>query len=158
MAWVRDFVYLVAVAAWTGAGLHFTFVATPAVFARFERTVAGDVVGALFPGYYRLAVASALLMAVAAAARWAAGRPAAAAALALALVVLAVNGVGALVLQPRIHELRLELREAAATMPQVQLQAMQQSFGRLHGLSMGLNLLAWLAGLGIWAIAAARGL
>ena len=155
MGWVRDFVYLMALATWTGASLYFSFVATPAIFGRFERPVAGDVVGTLFPGYYRLALVSATAMAAAAAARVTAGRPAAALALMLAVAVLVANAVGALALQPRIHELRLQLRAPGDHAPAPEVQ---QAFGRLHGLSMALNLLAFLAAVASWVTLAARGM
>lgn len=160
VAWVRDFVYLLALATWTGGSLYFSFLATPAIFGRFERPVAGDVVGALFPGYYRLALVSGVALAAAAAARLVAGRPAAALALVLAVAVLVANAVGALVLQPRIHDLRLQLRAAGAGAGGADVPApeLQQLFGRLHGLSMALNLVSFLAAVAAWVTVAARGL
>ena len=156
MSWLRDFLFTVALAAWTGSGLFFTFVATPAVFARFERAMAGEVVGSMFPGYFRLAVAAALVWAVASWARAGAGRPAAGWMLALAAVALACNLVGAWVLQPRIHELRLQLHPPGGQAPAD--EALTRAFGRLHGLSMGLNLLSVAAAVAAWAVLAAKGL
>lgn len=158
--------------------MYFSFLATPAIFGRFERPFAGDVVGALFPGYYRLALVSAVALMAAAVARLTAGRPAAALALGLAVAMLAANAVGALVLQPRIHELRLQLRAAEPAGPAPEAPAaerapapeaqppegrvppaeLQQVFARLHGLSMALNLLSFLAAVATWATLAARGL
>ncbi|MEW6048819.1 MAG: DUF4149 domain-containing protein [Bacillota bacterium] len=152
MAALRDFVYLVALAWWTGTALYFGGSATPAIFARFPRAQAGQIVETIFPGYYRTAVVSALVLLAVGLWRVAAGRPRAGLALALIVVMLALGLVGAFVLQPRIHALRMQAAQAGPDAP------LPPQFGRLHGLSVVASGLSVLAALALWGVAAASGL
>lgn len=152
MAALRDFVYLVALAWWTGMALYFGGSATPAIFARFPRPQAGQIVETLFPGYYRTAVATALVLLVVGLWRLAAGRTRAGLALALIVVMLALGLVGAFVLQPRIHALRLQAAQAGPDAP------LPPEFGRLHGLSAAASGLSLLSALVLWWIVATSGL
>ena len=45
--------YRLAIACWTGGASLFTFVLTPIIFKSFKRDMAGEIVGALFPGYFK---------------------------------------------------------------------------------------------------------
>ncbi|WP_324715510.1 DUF4149 domain-containing protein [Carboxydochorda subterranea] len=152
MAAIRDFLYLVALAWWTGTALYFGGSATPAIFARFPRPQAGQVVEVIFPGYYRTAVATAVALAVLASWRLAARRPRATMALVLVLAMLALDLVGALLLQPRIHALRAQAGEAEGGAP------LPPEFGRLHALSVAASALSLLMALGLWALVAWAGL
>ncbi len=152
LATLRDLLYLVALAWWTGTAAYFGGSATPSVFARFGRTEAGQIVEVLFPGYYRTALATATLLVTVGAWRLAAGRPRAGLALALAVVMLAMALVGALVLQPRIHALRVQAAEAGPARP------LPPAFGILHGLSVVASGVSVLAALASWAIIASAGL
>ena len=152
MATLRDFVYLVALAWWTGTALYFGGSATPAIFARFPRPQAGQIVETIFPGYYRTAVATALVLLAVGLWRVAAGRPRAGVALALVVVMLAMGLLGAFVLQPRIHALRVQAAQAGPDAP------LPPEFGRLHGLSVVASGLSLLSALALWGIVAASGL
>lgn len=152
MATLRDFVYLLALAWWTGTALYFGGSATPAIFARFPRHQAGQIVETIFPGYYRTAVATALVLLAVGLWRVAAERPRAGVALALVVVMLAMGLLGAFVLQPRIHALRVQAAQAGPDAP------LPPEFGRLHGLSVAASGLSLLSALALWGIVAASGL
>lgn len=152
MSALRDLLYLLALAWWTGTALYFGGSAAPSIFARFSRTEAGRIVEVLFPGYYRTAVATGVALVALALWRLGAGRPRAGLALALAAVVLAMALVGALVLQPRIHALRVQAGELGPERP------LPPAFGTLHGLSVLASGISLLAALALWAIAATSGL
>lgn len=120
-----------------GAGVFFTFAATPVLFRRLGREQAGDVVGLLFPGYFRLlaglnAVAALLLYYRAEG-------------LALGLLALAFLFQD-LVLRPAIERHRPGRRagELAAT----------RAFRRLHAASAVLNLVALAAMTGLFFLLA----
>lgn len=151
LAALRDLLYLVALAWWTGTAAYFGGSATPSVFAHFARTEAGQIVEVLFPGYYRTALATGAVLVAMGAWRLAAGRPRARLALALAVVMLAMALVGAL-LQPRIHALRVQAAEAGPDRP------LPPAFGLLHGLSVVASGVSVLAALASWAIIATAGL
>ena len=53
-------IYRLAIAFWVGGVAIFTFVLTPIIFKAYDRDMAGQIVGALFPAYFRwvFAVAS----------------------------------------------------------------------------------------------------
>lgn len=46
-------VYRLLIAFWVGGATLFTFVLTPTLFKRFDRDLAGNIVGVLFPGYFK---------------------------------------------------------------------------------------------------------
>ena len=46
-------IYRLALAFWVGGAALFTFVLTPTLFKGLDRDMAGNIVGLLFPGYFR---------------------------------------------------------------------------------------------------------
>jgi hypothetical protein len=50
-------VYRLAVAFWVGGVAIFTFVLTPIIFKAYSRDTAGQIVGVLFPAYFRWGLA-----------------------------------------------------------------------------------------------------
>ncbi len=123
----------------TGIMIFFSAILAPVLFRRLGREDAGDVLHHLFPLYHKTVAIMALL---------------AAASLyvyrieALALAAAAVLAILQLVLiLPKTAALRLAAREDAAA---------KAAFGRLHGISMLLNLatLILLAGVSLRLLAA----
>ena len=49
--------YNLAIGCWLGGAALFTFLLTPALFASYSRDLAGNIVGVLFPGYFRWGLA-----------------------------------------------------------------------------------------------------
>lgn len=50
-------IYRLALALWVGGMSLFTFVVTPVIFQSRERAAAGEIVGAIFPYYFRYCLA-----------------------------------------------------------------------------------------------------
>ena len=46
-------IYRLALTCWIGGASLFTFVLTPIIFKSYNRDMAGGIVGALFPGYFK---------------------------------------------------------------------------------------------------------
>jgi hypothetical protein len=46
------FLYTLILSLWIGGIAIFTFVVTPAIFSSYNRDMAGEIVGKLFPGYF----------------------------------------------------------------------------------------------------------
>ena len=130
--------YPLVLALLVGGNVLYTFLATPAVFAHFERDVAGAVVAAMMPYYFRyglaLAAAAAALFALSASARGGRAFKVSAALLGITLVTsLAV----VFWLYPAMLEVRAQVPSFAADAP---VTAARQAFRRLHGVSSALNL------------------
>ncbi|HEY8450035.1 MAG TPA: DUF4149 domain-containing protein [Bacillota bacterium] len=126
----------VLLAAWLGAFVHYSLLVTPVLFERFPDR-AGDLVAALFPGYFRFGIVLGGLAALLAGWHWLATgwsrQRADTWRLVWALVVVVALAANAYVVEPLV----------AAAGP--------ETFGRLHGLSMLLNLVAGVAALaGSW--------
>jgi hypothetical protein len=143
--------YPVVLALLVGGNVLFTFLATPAIFAHFERHAAGEVVAVMMPYYFRydlvLVVAAALLFALAAGARDARSFKLSATLLGVALVT-AVAVV--FWLYPAIVEVRARVPSFAADAP---LTEARLAFRRLHGVSSALNVLLLAAGTALLLLA-----
>lgn len=129
--------YPLLLALLVGGNALYTFLATPAVFAHFERDLAGRVVAAMMPYYFRYELA---LFLAAAAVFWLAGERARGFGASLALLgagILASVTVVAWV-YPAMTEVRALVPSFAADAP---MTAARAAFRRLHGVSSALNLL-----------------
>lgn len=123
-----------AVSCWLGGAALFTFILTPKLFAALSRDLAGNIVGLLFPGYFRWGLACgtvALLCHVLNRGRFAA------ASLALITVMLLLTSVQAFVLEPRAAALKQSITSFETTAKDDPLRV---GFRQLHGLSMAANL------------------
>jgi hypothetical protein len=131
--------YSLVLALLVGGNALYTFLATPVVFAHFERDLAGRVVAAMMPYYFRydlaLILVAAVIFRVAAERR---GDRAYWGSVALlstgAVVALAVVSW----LYPAMVEVRAGVSSFAADAP---ITEARLAFRRLHGLSSALNLL-----------------
>ncbi|GAB6877131.1 DUF4149 domain-containing protein [Thermaerobacter litoralis] len=129
--------YVLLMAAWFGIMGYYTGILTPTLTRAFPEDF-GTIVAALFPGYFRLGEILALAAVVAAlvesrgrrAGTGRGGAPGAGGRLAVGLAALALVVVNREVVLPMAHAARGT-----------------GSFGALHGLSMGLNLLTALLAL-----------
>lgn len=144
------FVYLLALAVWVGEVVFFSFGVAPTLFRHLGPAAAGEAVGAVFPRYYALGMASG---GVALAGALALGRGAVApgwwrlAALAIAIGLAATVWAG-VVVHPQARRAR---PPAAAD----ELAPPSEEFRRAHGLAVGLNGVALLGGLAGLACSAA---
>lgn len=132
--------YHLAVGCWLGGAALFTFLLTPAIFAAYSRDLAGNIVGLLFPGYFRWGLACgvvALLCRVVLRGRFAV------ASCLLIVLMLALTTVQAFVVEPRAASLKQEIGSFATTPPDHPLRI---QFRKLHGLSMAANLAVIVGG------------
>ena len=126
--------YNLAVSCWLGGAALFTFLLTPMIFAAYSRDLAGNIVGLLFPGYFRWGLicgAVALLCKIVLR-----GRFTLAACLVIGLMLLLTAGQTFLI-EPRAADLKREIRSFETTPPDHPLRA---QFRKLHGFSMAANL------------------
>jgi hypothetical protein len=144
MGGVARFLYQLTLSLWIGGIAIFTFIVTPAIFGSFDRDMAGQIVGRLFPGYFLYLLCLSLSALVFLLLPWP-GRIRHAYRISLALIVLAVaiNSFVAFRLHPRITEVKKQIHSFQTT----EDSPLRKRFGRLHALSAGLNLIVLSDGL-----------
>lgn len=139
--------YNLAIGCWLGGAALFTFLLTPALFSAYSRDLAGNIVGVLFPGYFRWGLACgavALLCRIALRGRFA---------LASCLLIgmmLAFTAGQALIVEPRAAALKKEIGSFATT---PQDHPLRVQFRKLHGLSMAANLAVIVGGVALVLLA-----
>lgn len=139
------YVLLLAVVAWIGGIVFFSFIASPSVFKLLPRELAGQVVGDIFPKYHLLGYISCivalgcLLGLRQLGTRQAVGR----AAFIIALMGMVQVTMG-MVIGPQVTT----ARDAAKTAPAGSEQdRLEKKFRSLHAVSMIFNLLLLILGL-----------
>jgi hypothetical protein len=137
-------VYRLALSLWVGGIALFTFVVTPVIFRTQGRDAAGKIVGSIFPLYFRYGL---VLAALALLARIAAGEAFHGAhrwvgTLLIATAVL-LTGYQAFGLAPRMERVKHSVASFETALPD---DPARKEFSRLHGISMGVNLLVLLEG------------
>jgi uncharacterized membrane protein len=144
--------HLLALAVWLGQTVFLSLVAAPTLFGSFPRERAGEVMGALFPGYYAVGSACGVVLVLTSFLLWRSTRPSLhwAAVGGCALLMLAANLYAGAVLQPRARVLRGELH---ATPPRPDAEA---EFDRVHRRAVQMNGAVLLGSLLIAGMAAAR--
>jgi putative copper export protein len=126
-------VHRLAIAFWVGGVAIFTFVLTPIIFRSNSRDTAGQIVGTLFPGYFRwglacgtVALFSLLIL------RGKRFVPAAA----LLVLMLTLTAFQAFWIEPRAAALKREI--SFESMPKD--HPLRREFSRLHAVSAVCNL------------------
>ncbi|GAB4371069.1 MAG: DUF4149 domain-containing protein [Deltaproteobacteria bacterium] len=136
--------YRLALALWVGGISLFTFVVTPVIFRTRGRDAAGEIVGAIFPYYFRYGLA---VIAVALVARIGAGFAFTGlrqiAGTALVVAALSLSGYHTFALAPRIEAVKAQVVSFESVPPE---HPARREFSRLHGISMGINLAILAAG------------
>jgi hypothetical protein len=131
--------YPLVLALLVGGNVLYTFLATPVIFARFERDLAGRVVAAMMPWYFGYGAA---LFLAANALFWLSAEGRGGKAFTRSASLLGVGLVAALAvafwLYPAMVEVRSQVASFAADAP---MTGPRLAFRRLHGLSSALNLL-----------------
>ena len=136
-----------AVSCWLGGAALFTFVLTPKMFAACTRDQAGEIVGLLFPGYFRWGLACgavALLCQLINRGRFAV------ASLLIIVLMLLLTATQAFVLEPRAAELKQSIHSFATTPKD---DPFRVQFRKLHGLSIAANLAVIIGGLTLVVLA-----
>ncbi len=143
--------YDLTLALWAGGIMLFTFIVTPAIFLSYGRDMAGEIVGKLFPGYFRynlflsaLAVVLFFLLRT--------DRSAWPAKLSLGLLAagLVINLFIVFKLHPEAVRIKLSIasfeREPSDSPARIR-------FRRLHGLSAALNVFLLAEGIALLVVA-----
>lgn len=127
-------VYRLAVAFWMGGAALFTFVLTPIIFKSYNRDMAGQIVGYLFPGYFRWGLACGVIALVCQLLNR--GRnfvPV----LVLIVIMLALTSFQAFSIEPRAAALKKEIPSFETTPKE---HPLRKEFAKLHGISAVCNL------------------
>jgi hypothetical protein len=138
--------YRIAVAFWVGGVAIFTFVLTPALFRTQSRDLAGQIVGVLFPGYFRWGLACgtiALVLQLLVRGRHTV------AVCALLGVMLAATSFQAFYIEPRAAALKREIPSFETTPKD---HPLRRQFSKLHGVSAVCNLVVFGGGVALVAL------
>lgn len=144
--------FLIALAVSLGQTVFLSLVAAPILFRTFPPERAGEVMGALFPGYYLVGSICAGVLVVSALLLWRSTRPSLFWGVGggCAFFLLAANLFAGAILQPRARALRAELH---AEPPRLEARA---EFDRIHRRAVQLNGAVLLGNLLIAGMAASR--
>ena len=130
-----------AVSCWLGGAALFTFLLTPALFAAYSRDQAGNIVGLLFPGYFRWGLACGAVALICQLINR--GRFAVASVLIIAVMLL-LTSAQAFIIEPRAAELKQSITSFETTPKDDPLRI---QFRKLHGISMAANLAVVVGGI-----------
>ena len=132
-----------AVAFWVGGVAIFTFVLTPLIFRGYGRDTAGQIVGTLFPGYFRWGlVCGSVTLAALLVVRGKRFVPAAA----LLVLMLAITSFQAFWIEPRAAALKREIPSFETTPKE---HPLRREFSRLHAVSAACNLSVFAGGVAL---------
>ena len=132
-----------AVAFWVGGVAIFTFVLTPLIFRGYGRDTAGQIVGTLFPGYFRWGlVCGSVTLAALLVVRGKRFVPAAA----LLVLMLAITSFQAFWVEPRAAALKREIPSFETTPKE---HPLRREFSRLHAVSAACNLSVFAGGVAL---------
>lgn len=140
-------VYRIALSFWIGGIAIFTFVVTPTIFRTQGRDAAGKIVGAIFPIYFRYGLflgAIALLARVFSGEAFQGVRRSVGTFVILTAVLLASYHTYGIA--PRLEQVKASIASFETTSPD---DPARKEFSRLHGVSMGINLVILLEGVAL---------
>lgn len=140
---VITIIYQLAIAFWTGGIAIFTFAVTPLIFKSFGRDLAGQIVGAVFPAYFRWGIACGLIGLVCTVILR--GKMLVVTS-ALLVLMLAVTSFQAFYIEPRAAELKRQIVSFENTPKD---HPLRREFSRLHGISAVCNLTVFAGGVAL---------
>ncbi len=140
-------IYLFVLAIWMGTMVYFSFFATPEIFRAFPRDMAGRIVGALFPAYYKIGMLSGFVLFITSLylSLLAKTRIAWASTL-LVTVMFILTLYGGLILHPEVKAVKARMHQITAESPEYQI--VHSRFRKLHGRSMLINVIVLITGAG----------
>lgn len=143
--------YILALALWVGGMAIYTFVMTPAVFRSFNRDMAGQIVGTLFPGYFEytltLSALAFILLIVTAPLRT---NQLSRISFILAVLALVINAFITFKLYPKILDVKKQISSFESESPESEPK---KKFSELHGVSAALNLIVLADGITLLMLA-----
>ena len=127
-------VYRLLIAFWAGGAALFTFVLTPTLFKSFDRDMAGNIVGVLFPGYFKWGLICGILavgcLLFVRGKSWFASTI-------IIVVMLVVTSLQAFVIEPKAAALKKDIPSFVTTPVD---HPLRQQFKKLHAVSAISNL------------------
>ncbi len=127
-------IYRLLIAFWVGGAAIFTFILTPTLFKSFDRDMAGNIVGVLFPGYFKWGLICGVLalgcLLFTREKRWFASAI-------IIVAMLVVTSVQAFVIEPKAAAIKKEIPSFVTTPTD---HPLRQQFKKLHGVSAVSNL------------------
>ena len=137
---ILTILYRIAVAFWVGGVAIFSFVLTPIIFKVYDRDVAGKIVGALFPAYFRWGLGCGLIgFLTLILFRGRNFIPS----LVIIIVMLSLTSFGAFYIEPKAAALKREIPSFVTTPKD---HPLRREFSRLHGISAVCNLIVFGGG------------
>jgi uncharacterized membrane protein len=147
---VLAYLYLLVLTFWVGGMAIFTFIVTPAIFRSYNRDLAGEIVGKLFPVYFpSLFALSLLALLLFLLLRSDASAVVARTCLALLLAAVLVNSYVTFKLYPDAVRIKQQVATFDRATPDTPAR---QEFRRLHAVSAVLNLFVLLDGATLLAL------
>jgi len=132
---ILTIVYRLSIAFWAGGVTIFTFVLTPVIFRSYDRDMAGQIVGFLFPAYFRWGLGCGLAgLCTLLALRGRNFIPS----LVIIVIMLVLTSLGAFYIEPKAAALKKEIPSFVTTPKD---HPLRKEFSRLHGISAVANLL-----------------
>jgi uncharacterized membrane protein len=140
---IAALLYRLSITFWTGGITLFTFILTPALFKSLSRDQAGQIVGILFPGYFRWGLACGV---IALASRLVMLRTSAPVPVILLAIMLALTSVQAFYIEPRAAALKRQIPSFETTTKE---HPLRREFSKLHGISASCNLAVMAGGIAL---------
>ncbi len=146
---ILNFIYLLSLVGWIGSIIFFSFFVAPVVFKTLDREKAGEVVGIIFPRYYKLGYVCGTLILLSflvsgaeeIGLKWCAW----------GIMVLG-SGFAGLVINPKAKRLKEQLK----SLPEEEKPTVDAKFKSLHSLSVKLNAIVLFAGLWLLGLTATK--
>ena len=142
------FIYILGLVVWIGGIVFFSFFTAPAVFKTLEREQAGELVGVIFPRYYKIGYVCSLLTLTTLIASTGSFQDLRA----IFLLIMAVcTFYAGQVVGPKARELKGRIKSESDASS---AESMQSQFDKLHTLSVRLNGTVLILGIGVLWITA----
>ncbi|MBC8283571.1 MAG: DUF4149 domain-containing protein [Nitrospinae bacterium] len=146
---IFNFIYLLSLVCWIGSIVFFSFFVAPVVFKTLDREKAGEIVGIVFPRYYKLGyICGALILLsflVAGAQgielKWCAWG-----------IMILGSGLAGLVINPKAKKIKEELKSVSEN----EKTTLEAKFKSLHSLSVKLNAVVLFSGLWLLGLTASN--
>jgi hypothetical protein len=142
---IFNLIYLLSLVCWLGSIIFFSFFVAPVVFKTLDREKAGEIVGIIFPRYYKLGyVCGALillsfLMTGDVGLKWCAWG-----------IMVIGSSLAGLIINPKAKNIKEQLKSS----PENKKLILEAKFKTLHSLSVKLNALVLFSGLWLLGLTA----
>ena len=140
---IAKFFHLMSLVVWIGSIIFFSFFGAPSIFKVLDRSLAGDVVGSIFPKYWMIGyVCSSIALGTLLFLRKSGAENTTARIILLSVMLVTVFFSG-MVVATKARTIKVEMR---ATEDVVMKELIHKDFIRMHGVSMMMNLAVFIMG------------